>query len=128
VKLHLAHLFPRFIKCVCTRKIVIKHFLCTITLSVLYIFRSNWTVCGRVSLSKCRDLLEAIFAGIHSVVCAEIFQEHQVIMIEIGGVKKRSPEETTYRFTSWWYPQGCCSKKEVLEHHSHAFPSTTPLI
>jgi len=34
-------LISSLIKCVCTRTIVVKYFLCTITLSVLFIIRSN---------------------------------------------------------------------------------------
>jgi len=33
------------------------------------------------------------FAGPHSVVCTEIFEEHQIILIEIGDVKEEIRKE-----------------------------------
>jgi len=37
-------------------------------------------------------------------------------MIEIGDVKERGPEETTYRFTSWQY--SCSETYKAVPHHS----------
>jgi len=42
-----------------------------------------------------RSSIGSTFAGLHSVACAEIFEEHQVIMIEIGDVEQRDPKRTT---------------------------------
>jgi len=67
---------------------------------------SHWCCQGRPW--QVRGPIGSTFAEPHSVACAETFEEHQVIMIEIGDVKERGAKWLLPPVSPLSYCYCCC--------------------